>query len=47
MAKKQTDSKPFIERMKDRFRDFLDGIAEVIGEAVAPQPQPVRIPIRR
>ena len=43
MAKKQTAGKPFIERMKDRFRDFLDGIADVI----APQPQPVRIPIRR
>ena len=47
MAKQQTDGKPFIERMKDRFRDFLDGIADVIGEAVAPPPQPVRIPVRR
>jgi hypothetical protein len=47
MAKKQTETKPFIERMKDRFRDFVDGIAEVIGEAVSPQPEPVRIPIRR
>jgi hypothetical protein len=47
MAKQQTETNPFIERMKDRFRDFVDGIADVIGEAVSPKPQPVRIPVRR
>jgi hypothetical protein len=44
---KQQDRKPFIERIQDRIRDFLDGLAEAIDSVIAPPPQPVRIPIKR
>jgi hypothetical protein len=47
MAKKQDRKKPLIERIQDRIRDFLDGVAEAIDSLIAPPPQPVRIPIRR
>lgn len=49
MAERDQASTP-IEDMADRIRDFVDGVIDsVVGaleEALAPPPEPVRIPVR-
>jgi hypothetical protein len=45
MAKQQSRSKPLIERIQDRIRDLLDGLAESLDGFFAPAPEP--IPVRQ
>jgi hypothetical protein len=47
MSEPSNTEKPLRERVKDRLRDFIGDLAEVLGGMLLPEPQPVRIPIRR
>ena len=47
MNDKNREQKPLRERIQDRIRDLLDDLVEALDGMFQPEPEPVRIPIRR
>lgn len=43
----QSRKKPFFDRIKDRLRDLVEDLVESLGGIFEPEPEPIRIPIRR
>lgn len=47
MAEEEQEKQGLQERLKDRLRDLVDGIAEALDGILSPQPELQPIPVRR